>query len=409
MSVKSTSSLKNIRSDFSLLCSDNVPCYFDNAATALKPKSVIQAITEYYTEYPANVHRGTHALSMRASKAYEDAREQVRSFLEASNDYEIIFTAGTTDSINLICAMYENALIHRCKNAVVTVSEMDHHSVFVPWQQLCKKMNGTFYIIPTTNKGTLEYRNTRDMIYKSDILCITGMSNVTGYTPNIQNLLTQCRRGYCRLVLDGAQLIAHHGLSLRNTPVDAVAFSGHKLCGPTGIGVLCIRRDWLCTFTPTRTGGGTIKTVSVNKTEFHESPDLYEAGTPHIAGAIGLAAALKYLKNIGINAIHAHDTKLHSALRNAISVLPGLRYIGDPNVSNVPIVSFVSDVIHAHDIAFALEQQNIYIRVGHLCAMPLLRRFNCEFVARISCYFYNTLEEIAVLKNTLESLSKTFS
>lgn len=404
-----TALLDHTRVDFPLLCGDNAPRYFDNAATTLKPKSVIQAITEYYAEYPANVHRGTHALSMRASKAYEDAREQVRSFLEASNDYEIIFTAGTTDSINLMCMMYENTLLKHCRNAAVAVSEMDHHSVFVPWQQLCKKMNGIFHVIPVTDDGELNYYNTRDTIHRSDILCITGMSNVTGHAPRIQTLLTQCRNASCRIVIDAAQSIAHHGMSLRYTPVDAVAFSGHKLCGPTGIGVLCIRRDWLKTLIPIRTGGGTVKKVSIDKTKFHESPELYEAGTPHIAGAIGLAAALKYLQNIGLDAIHKHEVKLRAALCDAVSVLPGIRYIGNPNVSNTAILSFVSDTIHAHDIAFALEQKNIYIRVGHLCAMPFLSHFNCEFVARISCWFYNTLEEVAVLKKTLKSLSRAFA
>ncbi len=408
MSTEHTT-LEHTRADFPLLRTEHAPCYFDSAATALKPTPVIDAITEYYAEYPSNVHRGTHPLSMRASKAYEDAREQVRSFLEASDDYEVIFTAGTTDSINLVCSMYENNMLHRCKNAAVAISQLDHHSVFVPLQQLCKRMNGSFNIIPITDEGELDYYKARDAIHKSTMLCITGMSNVTGHMPNIHALLSECRSASCRMVLDAAQLMAHGGLSLRYTPVDAVAFSGHKLCGPTGIGVLCIRKDWLTDLKPVRVGGGTIKSVSLYDTTFHEAPELYEAGTPHIAGAIGLAAALKYLQDIDINAIHAHEQKLQAALHDAVSDLPGIRYIGNPKKSHASIISFVSDSIHAQDIAFALEQKNIYIRVGHLCAMPLLSHFNCEFVARVSCWFYNTLEEIAELKKNLQSLSLLFS
>lgn len=392
-----------VRGDFPLLASGTPPLYFDSAATALKPRSVIDAVGEYYREYSANVHRGTSPLSVRASEAFENARARVRDFLDAPEDYEIIFTSGTTDGINMLCLMYEDRARRTGEPVRLAVSEMDHHSVFVPFRTLAARSGGTCGIIRLEDSGQLSESSAKECLQGCGMLGITAMSNVTGICPDLA-YVRSCVGPRARIVVDGAQYAAHFKVSLRNHPADAFVFSGHKLCGPTGTGVLCIKKDWLSEFTPLRSGGGTVKNVTLEKIEFEKSPEAFEAGTPNIAGIIGLERALAYLQDVGFENIQAHERALRPALLDAVSAIPGIRYVGDPHCGAAALVSFVSDAVHAQDISFLLQRSNIHIRIGHLCAQPLLSRFNCGSVARVSCYFYNTLDEIAEMKKSLAAL-----
>ncbi len=397
--------MKEKRKDFPLLSSPSPPIYLDSAATALKPYSVIKKIQEYYECYPANVHRASYNLSIRASEEYEKARETVRGFLHANDSYEIIFTSGTTEGVNYISTAYIIEALHHPHNkkGAITVSELDHHSVFVPWQTASTYTNSQFLIIPLTDDGEICLETAYKYISKSTILCISGMSNVTGYIPPIASLHAVCQKANCKLIIDGAQLLAHGSFSLKDTPVDAIAFSSHKLCGPTGIGCLCIKKDWLATLPFLKSGGGTIETVTLDTTTFLKGHERYEAGTPHIAGAIGFSEALSYLQNIGASKIKSHEKKLRSAIIQTLQSCKDIRIIGDESISDSAIISFIHKKLHVQDIGFVLQKNNICIRTGHLCAQPLLKRFNCSYVARISGYFYTTLEEIQKLGRVLQS------
>ena len=392
------------RQYFPILNKDTPIVYLDNAATSLKPLSVVQAMQGYYQDCSANVHRGNYFLSVQASEAYEKARESVRTFLDANDDYEIIFTLGSTDSINIIAIAYQlESSLSQHKKAFL-VSDFEHHSSYVPFQQCALRLQKEFRILNISYDNGIDMDGAEEKIKESVLLSITGMSNVTGYEPPIAELLACCQKNGTKLLLDAAQLVAHRKISLRELPVDAICFSAHKLCGPTGIGVLCIRKDWLCTLPFVRTGGGTILKVNKNTTQFLDGHEGYEAGTPHIAGAIGLTAALDFISSIGMEQIEEHDSILRKKILEMFATLDSFIIVGNNKHITCATVSVVANNIHSQDIGFIFDAKKICIRTGHLCAQPLLKVFNTEYVLRISAYFYNTLEDIQMLASSLQAI-----
>ncbi len=379
--------------------------YLDNAATTLKPTPVVEALRQYYEEYPSNVHRASYPLSTRANQAYEDAREVARSFLGANEeDYDLIFCSGTTDAINLIASSYAQERELSDKSKAFVVSDFEHHSSYVPWQRCAHVLQKEFRTVGLDSQHGLDMQKLDDALKDAAVLSITGMSNVTGYVPPLEEILQQCRKHGTRMVLDAAQLAAHQKISLAELPVDAVCFSAHKLCGPTGIGVLCIRKEWLQKLPFLRVGGGTIRKVFKDHTQFLEGPEGYEAGTPHIAGAIGMAAGLQFIQELGFETIHTVGKELRDILLSELSKIDLFRIIGSHPDTEAPIISLVSEKMHSQDVSFLLDTKKICVRTGHLCAQPLLAHFSCEFVLRISAYLYNTREEVESLVQCFHSL-----
>ncbi len=395
---------EQVRKYFPILNKDEPLVYLDNAATALKPISVIQALQEYYQDYSANVHRGNYLLSIHASEAYEKARETVRLFLDADDEYEIIFTSGTTDAINIIASAYQfDASLSQQKKAFL-VSDFEHHSSYVPFQQCALRLQKEFRVLRVSRDNSLDMNNAEENIKDAAVLSITGMSNVTGYEPPIKELLPLCNKHGTKVLLDAAQLAAHRKISLRKLPVDAVCFSAHKLCGPTGIGVLCIRKEWLRMLPFVKTGGGSIVKVTEHNTQFLDGPEGYEAGTPHIAGAIGCAAAIDFLTHIGMENIIEHDRVLRKAMLDALAPLDSFTILGNNDQITSATIAVVADSIHSQDMSFILDAKKICVRTGHVCAQPLLHVFHTEYILRISAYFYNTLEDIQILTSALQTI-----
>lgn len=396
----------SFRQFFPLLSGPEPTIYLDNAATALKPLQVVEALKEYYLEYPVNIHRANYPLCIRASNEYEKSRNTLRAFFDADDSYEIIFTAGTTDSINILAHAYQAEPALSANKTSFLVSDFEHHSSFVPWQQCARNLGKEFHSIPLTSSNVLDMDAAEKLIPDASVLSITGMSNVTGYVPPLDDLLKLCAKHGTRLVVDAAQLAAHQEISLKRMPVDALCCSAHKLCGPTGIGVLCVRREWLKTLPFVKTGGGTIQRVAREQSSFLDGPEGYEAGTPHIAGAIGFAAAINFLRKVGMQNIAHADLLLRRSLLQKLEALDAFKIVGDSPAIQAATVSIVAQDMHPHDMSFLLEMKKICVRTGHLCAQPLLRKFNLEFVLRISAFFYTTLEEIEVLGAALTTLQK---
>ena len=375
--------------------------YLDNGATTQKPQIVIDTLREYYEQDNANVHRGVHTLSARATDAYEGARTKVKNFINAASEKEIIFTRGTTDSINLVASSYGHANIGQGDEILVTA--MEHHSNIVPWQMLCQRTGATLKVIPINQRGELLFDEFKQLISeRTKLLAIVHVSNALGTINPIEEMITIAHQNGVPVLVDGAQAIAHISVDVQKLDIDFYAFSGHKMFGPTGIGVLYGKQALLDAMPPYQGGGDMISVVSFSGTTYNDLPYKFEAGTPNIAGVIGLGAAIDYLSAIGLDNIAAYEHHLLDVLTKQAQNIDGLRIIGQAE-HKTSILSFLIDGAHAADIGELLDQQGVAIRAGHHCAMPVMEFFHINASARASLAFYNNEEDISRFISALNS------
>ncbi len=381
--------------------------YFDNGATTQKPKRVIDSIVNYYSTYNANIHRGVHRLSQEASAAYEEARRIVRNHIAAIHDEEIIFTKGTTDSVNLVAHAYLRNRLQPGDEIVIT--GMEHHSNILPWQQLCEERGAILRVIPVTDSGELDQSAIQKIFSpKTKFFAFTHVSNTLGTINPVKELTAFAHEHNVPVFIDGAQAIPHLAVDVTDINCEFYCFSGHKVYAPTGIGVLYVKKDVLDDMQPYQTGGGTIKTVTFEKTEYVSGPLKYEAGTANIEGAIGLGVALDYVNEIGMENIAAHEHELLMYAKSRLKEIPEIRFIGESK-NQAGVISFVVGNIHPFDIGTILDQQGIAVRTGHHCTQPLMNRFGIPGTVRVSFALYNTTEEIDALIAALQKAVKMLS
>jgi cysteine desulfurase/selenocysteine lyase len=379
--------------------------YLDNAASAQRPAAVIDAISHYYSKDHANVHRGVHTLSQRATDAYEAAREKVRQFINATSTREIVFTSGTTDSINLLAYALEDGL--KAGDEIV-LSRMEHHSNIVPWQLLCERTGAKLKVVPINEHGELELDAYRSLLGpRTRLVTLAHVSNALGTINPVGDIITAAHERGVPVMLDGAQAVPHASVDMQQLDCDYYAFSGHKMFGPTGIGIFYGKEELLEKLPPFKGGGEMILSVSFEKTVYNELPYKFEAGTPNIAGAIGLGVAIDYLQDIGMDRIVAYEPSLLEYATEAIGNLPGIRLIGTAK-HKASVVSFTVDGIHPHDLGTVLDHQGVAIRTGHHCAMPVMEFFGVPGTARASMAFYNNTADIDQLVDGLRVAIKMF-
>jgi len=390
--------VKRIRADFPVLhqqVHDKDLVYMDNAATTQKPERVIEAVDHFYRSQNANVHRGVHALSEAATDAYEQSRETVRRFIHAASCQEIVFVRGTTEAINMVAQCYGGARLRAGDQIILTT--MEHHANIVPWQMVCEKTGAVLKVIPVTDRGELDLQAYADLLSdKTRIVALTHVSNALGTVNPVKHITDLAHQAGAVVLLDGAQAVSHFPVDVQKLDCDFYAFSAHKVFGPTGIGVLYGKQNLLDAMPPYQGGGEMIRTVSFEKTTYNEIPYKFEAGTPHIAGALGLAAALKYLNRLDRTAMAQHEQNLIEYAHGRAGDFPGLRIIGEAR-QKTSVLSFVLSEIHSHDVSTILDQHGIAVRAGHHCAMPLMRRFNVPATARASFAMYNSIDEVDAL------------
>lgn len=401
--------LNAIRNDFPIL-SQKVHgkplVYFDNAATTQKPQQVINALVDYYTGYNANVHRGVHHLSQVATEAYENARKKMAAFLNAPDASELIFTRGTTEAINLIAFSFGEAFVN--EGDEVIVSTIEHHSNIVPWQLLCQRKKAILKVIPVLDNGVLDFEAyTQLFTPRTKIVAVAHISNALGTINPIADMIKVAHEKGAAILIDGAQGLPHGKVDVQALDCDFYCFSGHKMYGPTGIGGLYGRKSLLDQMPPYQGGGEMIKEVSFNGTTFNELPYKFEAGTPSIADAIGLAAAIDYLENIGWDAIAAHEHALLEYATDRIIKEEGITIIGTAP-QKASLISFLIDGIHPFDAGTILDQLGIAVRTGHHCAQPLMDRFGIPGTMRASFSFYNTIEEIDQMISGIRRVKQMF-
>jgi cysteine desulfurase/selenocysteine lyase len=398
-----------IRRDFPILHQqiNGYPlAYLDSAASTQRPTQVIDAIGRYYTHDHANVHRGVHTLSHRATDIYEGARESVRGFINARSTREIVFTRGTTEAINLVAATLGQRLT---AGDEIVISAMEHHSNIVPWQMLCERSGTILRVAPINDQGELLFDEFEKLLEKrTRLVAITHVSNALGSVNPVEQIVASAHNRGIPVLIDGAQAIAHQGVDVQALDCDFYAFSGHKMCGPTGIGVLYGREALLETLPPFQGGGDMILTVSFSGTTYNELPYRLEAGTPHIAGAAGLGAAVDYLQRIGMDNIAGYEAELLAYASTALAALPGMRLVGTA-AHKAGVVSFNVDGIHPHDLGTVLDQHGVAIRAGHHCAMPVMELFGIPGTARASLAFYNTRTEIDQMIDALRLAIRMFA
>ena len=380
--------------------------YLDSASTALKPRAVIEAGVRAYERECANVHRGVHALSVAATELHEGVREKVRGFLGAEDAREIVFTRGATESINLVAQSFGRAVVG--PGDEVLVSTLEHHSNLVPWQMLCAERGATLRAIPLDGHGQLDLACFEAMLSaRTRIVALSHVSNATGTVVPVREATRLARARGAAVLLDGAQAVPHLGVDVRALDCDFYCFSGHKLYGPTGTGVLYGKRERLEAMAPWQGGGDMILSVTFAETLYAAPPHRFEAGTPNIAGVIGLGAALDYVASVGIEAIAAHESALLAHGARALAAVPGLRLLGDPE-ARVAILSFVLAGVHPHDVGTVLDQQGIAVRTGHHCAQPLMAHLGVPGTVRASLAMYNTTAELDALAGALGGVVEMF-
>jgi cysteine desulfurase/selenocysteine lyase len=381
--------------------------YLDNAATSQKPQAVIDSIARYYQSENSNVHRGVHFLSELATQAYENARSRVRQLLNAAHDHEIVFTRGTTEGINLVASSYGRCRVKAGDE--ILISAMEHHSNIVPWQMLCEEKGAVLRVIPMNDAGELlleEYE--RLLSDRTRLVAVVHVSNALGTVNPIKPMIAMAHHRGVPVLVDGAQAAPHLPVDVQDLDCDFFALSGHKLFGPTGVGILYGKADLLEAMPPYQGGGDMISAVTFEKTLYNVLPYKFEAGTPHISGAIGLAAAIEYVERIGLNRIAAYEAQLLDYGTELLSAIPGLRIIGTAK-EKAGVLSFVLEGVHAHDIGTILDHEGIAIRAGHHCAMPVMKRFGLPATARASLAFYNTREELDRLAKGIHRVSEVFA
>ena len=399
-----------IRQDFPILhqkVNGHDLVYFDNAATTQKPKAVIQAIQNYYEKDNANVHRGVHALSVRATEAYEAARIKVRHFINAPSVKECIFVRGTTEAINLVAQSYVMPTIQAGDEILITY--MEHHSNIVPWQMLCEQTGAVLQVAPISLSGEILLDEfAKKLSSKTKFVSLSYVSNALGTINPVKQMIEMAHAHGAKVLLDGAQATAHLPVDVQHLNCDFYAFSGHKMYGPTGIGVLWGRAELLDEMYPYQGGGEMIYYVTFTRTEYAPIPQKFEAGTPNIAGAIGLGAAIDYLRALDLEAIANYEQYLLTYATDALKALPGYKIIGTAE-HKVPVISFINDKIHSHDIGTIVDAEGIALRSGHHCAMPLMDFYGVAATSRMSLSFYNTTEEIDRCIKALQKVNEVFS
>ncbi len=387
--------IEKIRKDFPILQTTvygKPLVYLDNGATTQKPLSVIKAMDEYYMEYNSNVHRGVHYLSQKATEAYEVVRKKAAAYINAKHEHEVIFTRGTTDGINLVAYSFGRRFIN--KGDSVIISTMEHHSNIVPWQMMCEERGANLKVIPINDKGELLMDSFEQLLDDTvKIISVSYVSNTLGTVNPIRDIIALAHERNIAVLVDAAQAIQHIGIDVQELDVDFLAFSGHKMYGPTGIGVLYGKEKWLNEMPPYQGGGDMIKTVSFDKTVYNDLPFKFEAGTPSITEAIGLAVAIDYIQDIGLDTIREREQSLLSYALEGLRTIEGLRFIGDAK-ERAAAISFLIGDIHPFDLGEILDKQSIAVRTGHHCTQPLMDRFNIPGTVRASLSFYNTEEEI---------------
>ena len=402
--------VESVRADFPILQQEvhgKPLVYLDSAATSQKPRGVIDAIARYYLDDNANVHRGVHLLSERATRAYEAAREKVQRFVNAAHAQEIVFVRGTTEAINLIAQTYGRTRVRAGDEIVITV--MEHHSNIVPWQMLCEEKGAMLRVAPMDDDGTLRVDELERLIGpRTKLVALGHVSNALGTIHPVHRIIEMAHRKKVPVLLDGAQAVPHLAIDVQSLGCDFYAFSGHKLFGPTGIGVLYGRSELLEEVPPWQGGGDMISSVSFEKTTYNKLPYKFEAGTPDIAGAVGLGAAIDYVSDLGLDAIAAYEHDLLSYATDALRKVPGLRLIGTAE-EKASVLSFLLGEVHPHDIGTVLDREGIAIRTGHHCAQPLMRRLGIAATARASLAFYNRREDVDALVAGLHKVREVFA
>jgi cysteine desulfurase/selenocysteine lyase len=396
-----------IRRDFPILhqtVNGKPLVYLDNAASSQRPKSVIEAISRYYEHDHANVHRGVHTLSQRATDAYEGARETIRRFINARDTKEIVFVRGTTEAVNLVAQSFVRTGFE--PGDEILISGLEHHANIVPWQLLREQVGAVLKVIPINEQGEVDFAEFEKLIGpRTRLLALAHVSNALGTIVPVEKFIAVAKQHGVPVLLDGAQAIAHTAVDVQALDCDFYCFSSHKMLGPTGMGVLYGKRERLEAMPPWQGGGDMILSVSFEKTTFNQLPWKFEAGTPHISGAIGLAAAIDYLERIGMDRIAAYEHELLEYATERLSQIPGLRIIGTA-ANKAAVVSFTLEGIHPHDIGTILDTEGVAIRTGHHCAMPVMEFFKIPATARASMSFYNTREEIDRLVAAIEHTRK---
>lgn len=392
----------HVKSAFPIFTHQPELVYLDNAATSHKPQVVVEALVDFYSQHNANVHRGVYELSERASEKYEQARVKVAAFIGSSTPAETIFTKGTTDSLNLVAQSY--GLANLKAGDEVLVADFEHHSNFLPWQQACKLTGAKLKILSSDSSGfILEEQWQKNLNHKTKIVALAHASNVLGTITDIKKIASLVHTVGAVLVIDGAQAVPHLSVDVEDLDCDFYAFSGHKMLGPMGIGVLYAKAKFLEQMRPYQLGGGMIESVSTDEVIFAKSPEKFEAGTPNVAGAIALGTAIDYLQAIGRAEIRAHEIILSEKLLSGLAEIPQVKLLGQAAASErTGLVSFSVEGVHAHDLSDYLAKQRIALRAGFHCAMPLHQRHQCGATLRASYYLYNTLEDIDLLLSNLK-------
>jgi len=401
--------VEKIRSDFPILQTKvhgKPLVYLDNAATSQKPITVITKAQEYYSSMNSNIHRGVHALSQVATEAYEMARIKIKNFINSLGKNEIIFTRGTTESINLVAQAYGRANIK--EDDEIIISEMEHHSNIVPWQMICDEKNAKLKIIPINDEGEIIFEEFERLItHRTKFISVVYVSNSLGTINPVKKIIKLAHQNNIPVLLDAAQAVNHISIDVQELDCDFLAFSGHKIYGPTGIGVLYGKINLLESMPPYQGGGDMISRVTFEKTTYNELPYKFEAGTPNIAGVIGLGEAIDYITNIGIDNIALHEKYLLDYATEVIADIPGLKIIGTAK-EKVSVLSFVLDDIHPHDIGTFLDFEGVAIRTGHHCTQPVMDRYGIPATSRASFAMYNTKDEIDILIKGLTKIIGVF-
>jgi len=399
-----------VRRDFPILdqkVNGHTLAYLDNAASSQKPVQVIEAVNHYYRHDNANVHRGVHQLSQRATDAYEGARSKVRGFLNAQSDKEIIFVRGATEAINLVAQSFVRPNIEAGDE--ILISHIEHHANIVPWQMLCEQTGAKLKVIPMTETGELDLSGLDDLLNsRTKILAIGQVSNALGTINPLKEIIAKAKAKSIPVLVDGAQAVPHMKVDVQELDCDFYVFSGHKMFAPTGIGALYGKQALLEAMPPWQGGGDMILSVSFDHTEYNALPYKFEAGTPHIAGAVGLGAAIDYMQDLGIDNIAAQEHALLDIATQRLQQLDGVRIIGTAK-QKASVLSFMIEDVHPHDVGTIFDQQGVAIRAGHHCAQPVMQFFGIAATARASFAFYNTEAEIDALVNAIKTTQELFA
>jgi cysteine desulfurase/selenocysteine lyase len=394
--------VNKIRNDFPILKRKVNGCpfiYFDNAATSQKPSKVIASITDYYENYNSNIHRGVHTVSQEATDAYENARKKIQKHFNAKYSEEIILTSGTTHSINLVANGFTSLLNG---NDEILISELEHHSNIVPWQMMCEKNGAKLKVIPLKDNGELDYESfLKKLSKRTKVVFVNHVSNALGTINPIKKIISESHKQGAAVLIDGAQASSHLKADLQDLNVDFYTTSAHKLCGPTGIGMLYGKKEWLKKLPPYQGGGEMISEVTFEKTTYAELPNKFEAGTPNIVGAIGFGNALDYLNEVGFEKIEAYETELLDYATTRLKSIPNLKIYGEAK-NKTSVISFNIGELHSYDLGTILDKYGIAVRTGQHCAQPVMDFFGISGTVRASFSFYNTKEEIDYFYESLK-------